>query len=94
MMNHQGTYAMDPPPRKRHRVFWWVFVAIQIIFIIWIAAGAADSHKDCAGLSAHACLSAADTAHGIAIVAQVVAWCVVDFLVGVPYVIYRLARRP
>jgi hypothetical protein len=25
-----------PPPRKRHRVFLWVFLAIQVIFLGWV----------------------------------------------------------
>lgn len=31
----------QPPRRKRRRVFMWVFLAIQVIFIIWVIAGAA-----------------------------------------------------
>ena len=33
-----------PPgkPRKKRRVFLWVFLAIQVIFIIWIVAGVAS----------------------------------------------------
>ena len=25
-----------PPPRKRNRVFLWVFLAIQVIFLGWV----------------------------------------------------------
>jgi hypothetical protein len=47
--NAQGYYP--PPqygqpaqaPRKRRRVFLWVFLAIQVLFIIWIITGAASN---------------------------------------------------
>ena len=31
-------------PHKRRRVFWWVFLAIQVIFIVWLVAGIATVH--------------------------------------------------
>jgi hypothetical protein len=34
--------AQPPKPRKKRRVFMWVFFAIQVIFIIWIVAGIAS----------------------------------------------------
>ena len=35
-----------PParPRKKRRVFLWVFLAIQALFIIWLVAGLATTH--------------------------------------------------
>jgi hypothetical protein len=89
--------ASQPPTvRKRHRVFWWIFATIQVIFILWLVTGAAAAgHTSCTGdLSAHDCASAQDVGNTIGIALILVFWCVVDFLVGVPYVIYRLARRP
>jgi ABC-type phosphate transport system permease subunit len=35
---------MRSAPRKRRRVFMWVFFAIQAIFIIWLVAGLATVH--------------------------------------------------
>lgn len=32
-----------PPPRKRRRVFLWVFLAVQVLFIAWIIGGLASS---------------------------------------------------
>jgi hypothetical protein len=31
------------PPRRKRRVFLWVFLAIQALFIIWIITGAASN---------------------------------------------------
>jgi hypothetical protein len=54
----QPQYAPQPPhrqqwqqPRKKRRVFLWVFLGIQAIFLIWIIAGiAGTSHT---GADAH-----------------------------------------
>ena len=83
-------------PRKRRRVFLWIFLAVQVIFIIWIIAGASGNARSCAGLAgqAHSNCVAGNVGTGIGVVLIFVVWCVVDFLLGVPYVIYRLARRP
>jgi hypothetical protein len=32
-------YAPAPPPRKKRRVFVWVFFAVQALFIIWLITG-------------------------------------------------------
>ena len=75
-------------PKRKKRVFMWTFLAIQALFIIWIiSAVSADPTADCSG-------GCEDAATGIAVVLQVVVWCVVDFLLAVGYAIYRLARRP
>jgi len=39
------------PPGKRRRVFIWVFLAIQVLFIVWIVAGAASTSNS--GADAH-----------------------------------------
>jgi hypothetical protein len=38
----QAAYAAPPRPRKKRRVFMWVFFAVQAIFILWIIAGLAS----------------------------------------------------
>jgi hypothetical protein len=45
--------AATGQPRKRRRVFLWVFLAIQALFIIWLIAGGAS-----AGGSIHASVAA------------------------------------
>jgi len=43
----QGWYpppqVQQPAPRRKRRVFLWVFLAVQVLFIIWIIAGAATN---------------------------------------------------
>ena len=54
-MHGQPRYPYEQPPsrpaRRKRRVFMWVFLAVQALFIAWIIAGIA-SHP--AGLSAAA----------------------------------------
>lgn len=42
-------------PRKKRRVFLWVFLAIQVIFILWLIAGAAMPAPSSAGQVAAQC---------------------------------------
>ena len=35
-----------PPPGKRNRVFWWIFLPIQVIFLGWVIyAGVSSPQK-------------------------------------------------
>ena len=92
-------------PRKKRRIFLWFFVAVQVIFIIWLVAAIVSVHKG-GGIPAycahqggtvadqHVCADAADTGSALGFALVIIVWCVVDFLLAVPYGIYRLARRP
>lgn len=115
-----GTYQpvqyqpAQPVRRKKRRIFLWVFLAIQVIFIAWLISAAVQStgassgdiastcgngqwqglwksYSDCAAHSG--VVAAHDVGKGIAIGVIVVIWIVVDFLVGLTYGIYRLAKR-
>jgi hypothetical protein len=85
-------------PRKKRRVFLWVFLAVQVLFIFWIFAGANSASGgptgDCGSLSKAACNDAQDIGTGIGIMLVVGLWLVTDFLLAVTYGIYRLAKRP
>jgi hypothetical protein len=110
--------AAAEPPRKKRRVFMWVFLAIQAIFLIVIIAGLAShpsgpsaaqqaaqqcanggwqglfkSQADCDQHYAVALNDAGNVGKGLGVAIIVVIWCVVDFLLGVTYLIVRLARR-
>jgi hypothetical protein len=109
---------IDMPPRKRHRVFPWVFLAIQVLFLVWIITGLAShpagpttvqqaaqqcanggweglfkSQADCQVRFANALNDASDAGKGIGAALIVVFWCVVDFVTGISYLIFRLARH-
>lgn len=47
MSHASNPAAYYPPqsatPRRKRRVFLWIFLAIQVLFIIWLIAGTASS---------------------------------------------------
>ena len=99
MATHASTDTTDPTTttRKRRRIFLWVFLAVQVLFILWIITGAASGNgqpTDCGSLSAKTCNDASDAGTAIGVAVIVMLWMVADFLLGVGYVIYRLAKRP
>ena len=90
-------YVMPAQPRRKKRVFLWVFLAIQALFIAWLVAGiagASGTPTDCGTLDAATCNDAESVGTGVAVAMVVVFWMAVDFLLGVGYGIYRLAKRP
>lgn len=115
------TPAVVAKPRKRHRVFWWIFLAIQIIFLIWIIVGV-HGNASGQGASVHAqavsycsnngwqglyksysqCVTqygntlngASDVGTSIGVGLVIGLWVAVDVIVGITYLIYRLAKRP
>lgn len=83
-------------PKKKRRVFLWFFLAVQVLFIIWIVGGAstgAGTPEDCGTLSEEACNAASDIGTSIGVALIVGVWVVVDFLLAVIYGVYRLATR-
>jgi len=49
------TYGAAAPPRRKRRVFLWVFLAIQVLFIIWLIAGLATKNPSVASQVASFC---------------------------------------
>jgi len=94
--NLSQSEARSTPPKKKRRVFLWVFLVIQVLFIIWIIGGAstgAGTPEDCEGLSEEACNAASDIGTTIGVALIIGVWVVVDFLLAVIYGVYRLATR-
>lgn len=54
---YPGVPAAAPKPKKKRRIFMWVFFAIQALFIIWIITGIASkgSGPTAATQAAHQC---------------------------------------
>ena len=92
-----ATTAAPTPTKKKKRIFLWFFLAIQALFILWIVTGlggASGNATDCGSLDQETCNAAEDIGTGLGVMMVVVFWMVVDFLLGVGYAIYRLAKRP
>ncbi|MFC8125901.1 hypothetical protein [Streptomyces sp. NPDC057302] len=92
--------APDAVKRKKpHRVFLWVFLAVQALFLIWIITGATSASDDpsCEGLAGDAlklCQDAGDVGTTIGVGLIIALWAAVDIILGVTYGVYRLSRRP
>ena len=88
-----------PPPRKRRRVFLWVFLAVQILFLIWVILGASTASgtpEGCRGLTGEdlkLCEDASDVGTTIGVGLIVAFWVAADFILALTYAIYRLASR-
>ena len=79
-------------------MFVWVFLAIQVLFVIWVIAGAASGHSAAVNchdqyLTRSQCASATEAGAAIGVGLIVVFWAVVDVILGVSYGVWRLARR-
>lgn len=87
------------PPRKRRRVFPWVFLAVQILFLIWVITGAASGSgtpAECRGRTGDAlelCEDASDVGTAIGVGLMIALWAAVDIILGLAYIVFRLARR-
>ncbi|MGW6273388.1 MULTISPECIES: hypothetical protein [unclassified Streptomyces] len=83
--------------RKRSRWFMWAFLAVQLLFLVWVIMGISSgtgSPDDCGTLDAQTCNDAesAGTALGVGLV--IVLWALVDIILGITYAVIRIARRP
>ncbi|WP_405526407.1 OPT/YSL family transporter [Streptomyces canus] len=97
----ESPYQGETPPRpkKRRRVFLWIFLAVQILFLIWVITGAASGSgtpEECRGLTGDdlkLCEDANDAGTAIGVGLIIGLWAAVDVILGFTYVVYRLATR-
>lgn len=84
-------------PRKKKRIFFWFFLAVQALFLIWIIAGAnsGSTPTDCGSLSAQACQDANDVGTGLGVMLLIGLWFMTDMILATIYGIWRLVSlRP
>lgn len=77
-------------PRKKRRVFMWVTLAVNALFLFWFISGVSTG-ESCSGLTGDALTTCqagqAGTAIGAFIV--IVLWAMVDIILGVIYLVTR-----
>jgi len=93
-----STPVTETPPKtkKKRSKFMIAFLLIQGLFLLWVVGGlmsASGTPDDCGTLSAELCNGAETVGTAIGLVLVVMLWVAVDFIVGVTYAIYRLAKR-
>lgn len=90
-----STTAGHSQPGKKRRVFLWVFLAVQALFLVWIIAGVGSilETSDCGGLSAADCEAVQANGAGLGVLIVIVLWMAVDVILGISYLVYRLAPR-
>lgn len=82
------TEGYRPEQRRKHRVFPWIFLGIQILFLVWIIVGA-NSAGSCPEGQEGACEVGTVIGAGLVIAL----WVAVDIILGLTYMVFRLLRR-
>lgn len=87
----QWTEHRSGPPAKRKRgAFFWVFWAVQALFVAWIVVGiAGQPEPECEFLTASECQDAADVGTALGVMLIVFFWAAVDVVLGVIYLVRR-----
>lgn len=86
-------------PKKRRRIFLWLFLAVQVLFLVWVVMGTASgsgTSDECRGLTGDdlkLCDDAGDVGTAIGVGLVIALWAAVDVVLGFTYLIYRLAGR-
>ena len=86
-----ATQLTPQPAKKKRRIFLWVFLAIQVLFIAWIIAGLILTRDatDCSGLDQATCEATANPDARAGLFFLFVYWMMGDILLAVGYGIYR-----
>lgn len=80
--------------KKRRRVFFWFFMAVQLVFLVWTIAGISTGSdvSDCTGEFAEACKDGAELGTFVGVALVITGWMVVDIILGIGRLVYKFAR--
>jgi hypothetical protein len=90
--NWQQQQAPQPGKRKRKiRVFTWIILAINVLFLIWIIAGVSSvSSSACdPSLSQETCTATKEIGGGIGVLLIIFLWVAVDVILGIIWLVTR-----
>ncbi|MBK1786642.1 hypothetical protein [Prauserella cavernicola] len=90
---YEPTGAQPAPqnPQKRRHIFRWFFLVVQILFLVWIIAGVANT-EDCSGLVGQdldACEAGTAVGTGIGVGLIIALWAAVDVILGITWLVFR-----
>jgi hypothetical protein len=94
-MSYVDTEMQQPPVKKQRHIFRWVFLAIQVLFLIWIISGVNSASDNCdgeVGTALDACQAGTAVGAGIGVGIVIFLWVAVDIILGITYLIFRKKR--
>jgi hypothetical protein len=94
-MSYVDTEMQQPPVKKKRHIFRWVFLAIQVLFLIWIISGVNSASDNCdgeVGAALDACQAGTAVGAGIGVGIVIFLWAAVDIILGITYLIFRKKR--
>ena len=80
-------------------MFLWVFLAVQILFLVWViwgastASGTPEACRGRTGDDLRLCNDASDVGTTIGVGLVIALWAAVDVILGFTYLVYRHASR-
>lgn len=79
----------------RFRVFTWIILVINALFLIWVIGGVSSAGSQACPptLSQEACLAAGQIGTGIGVALIVGLWVAADIILGILWLITRPRRR-
>lgn len=105
-MFKRSTAVAEPPagyqqvtptqPKRKRRVFTWVILAVNALFLVWVIYGAvagSGTVHNCGALTQQTCNSAGHAGTAIGVVLVLALWAVVDVILGVLWLVTR-RREP
>lgn len=89
-----SAYGQQPPmvqKKRKTRVFTWIILGINVIFLIWIIAGVSSvsSGKCDATMTVAACNSAKAVGGGIGALLIIFLWVAADVILGILWLVTR-----
>lgn len=92
MTTNPAQSVTEIPAKKKRRVFRWVFLAVQLLFLIWLIAGTSGAADNCAGEAGdalEACQAGTAIGAGIGAFMIIFLWLAVDAILAISYLIFR-----
>ncbi|WP_156077353.1 hypothetical protein [Saccharothrix sp. NRRL B-16314] len=78
----------------RFRVFTWIILAINALFLVWIIGGVSGRpDAQCDSLDQGTCQAASDVGTGLSVLVIIFLWVAADVILGVLWLITRRKTR-
>ena len=92
-LNYPSGYVQQqaPPAKKKVRVFTWIIVAINLLFLVWMIFGIAGvANSSCqAGMTQQNCDAAKAIGGGVGAILIIFLWVAADIILGIIWLVTR-----